>query len=363
MATRLPHQRNTEDAVAGCLPGCFSEELCERRDESRALVAKGIDPSIKRKAEKAAGDDTLEAVSREWLEKFRAAWKPSHAALILRRLEQNVFPWLGSRPIASINAPELLKVLRRIEGRQALDTTHRVLQYCGRIFRYAIVTGRTDRDITADLRGAIPPPQEKNFAAITDPKHIGQLLRAIDGYIGSFVTISALKLAPLVFLRPGELRHGEWSEIHFDAAEWRIPGSRMKMGQPHIVPLARQAVEILRSLKEKTGIGKYLFPSPRTLHRPMSENAVLAALRRMGYSSDEMTGHGFRAMARTVLDEVLNQRVDIIEHQLAHAVKDANGRAYNRTAHLPQRHQMMQLWADYLDSLRSGAEPEVRKSG
>jgi integrase len=338
----------------GVYPDVPLKAARQRRDEARTDVASGIDPANKRKAEKLAHDNTLEAVTREWFGKFKGQWKPSHADLVMRRLEQNLFPYLGERPIETITPAELLKVLRRVEGRQAIDTTHRVLQYCGRIFRYAVATSRASRDITADLRGAIPPPQTKNFASITEPEKIGQLLRAIYGYEGTHVTVSALKLSPLVFLRPGELRHGEWSEIDFSAKEWRIPAPRMKMGEPHIVPLSKQAIAVLRTLQPWTGQGKYLFPGARSGQRPISDNTVNAALRRIGYGHDEMTGHGFRAMARTVLDEVLGQRVDWIEHQLAHAVKDPNGRAYNRTAHLPQRHKMMQTWADYLDKLRAG---------
>jgi integrase len=206
--------------------------------------------------------------------------------------------------------------------------------------------------VTVDLRGALSAVPEAHYAAITDPKEAGELLRSIDAYNGHAYAITALKLAPLVFVRPGELRTAEWSEIDLDAAEWRIPGSKMKMGQDHIVPLARQAVELLRDLRAMTGHGKFVFPSVRTGARCMSENTINAALRGMGYSKDVMTGHGFRAMARTIMDEVLDERVDLIEHQLAHAVKDPNGRAYNRTAHLPARRLMMQRWADYLDAIK-----------
>jgi integrase len=245
-----------------------------------------------------------------------------------------------------------LSVLRRTEERGAVHTAHRVLQTCGQIFRYAIVTSRAVRDPAADLRGALQPAQSKHFAAITEPNAVGALLRVLHDYQGSIITRCALRLASLVFVRPGELRKAEWKEISFEKSEWNIPAARMKMKEAHLVPLSRQALEILKELQPLTGRSRYVFPSPRSHTRPMSDNAVLSALRRMGIGKDEMTGHGFRAMARTVLDEVLHVRPDYIEHQLAHAVRDPNGRAYNRTAHLPERRKMMQDWADYLDKLR-----------
>jgi len=219
-----------------------------------------------------------------------------------------------------------------------------------------VATGRAERDPAADLKGALPQPGEKHHAAVIDPKGVSPLLRAIDGYQGHFVVKCALRLAPMFFVRPGELRNAEWAEIDLNEATWNIPAEKMKMKQPHIVPLCRQAIEILTELKQLTGSSKYVFPSARSFARPMSNNAILAALRRMGYSKDEMTGHGFRAMARTLLDEVLQVRPDFIEHQLAHAVRDPNGRAYNRTAHLAERRKMMQKWADYLDGLKAGAK-------
>jgi integrase len=273
----------------------------------------------------------------------------------MSRLELYIFPWIGKRPIAEIKAPELLAVLRRIESRGILDTTQRVRIICCQVFRYAVVTGRAERDPTTDLKGALPQPQKTHRAAITEPKKVGELLRSIDSYQGSFVVQCALKLAPLVFLRPGELRRGEWEEIDFENAEWNIPAGRMKMKEPHLVPLSKQAIEILTELKKLTGTGRYVFPG-RTSERPMSDNAILAALRNMGYAKEEMSGHGFRAMARTILDEVLQFRPDFIEHQLAHAVRDPNGRAYNRTSHLAERRRMMQQWASYLDGLKAGAK-------
>ena len=331
----------------------------QRRDAARKQVADGIDPSQARKTLKAAkiqNESTFEAVAREWHQKFTPTWTPGHAKTILSRLELNVFPWIGERPIIEIKAPELLLALRRIESRGALETAHRVRAICGQVFRYAVATGRAERDSAADLKGALPPVKAKHHAAITDPKEVAGLLRAIDGYQGSFVTKCALRLAPLLFVRPGELRKAEWAEIDLEIAEWNIPAERMKTRQPHLVPLAHQSVEILRELHALTGSGRYVFPSPRTPIRPMSNNGILSALRRMGFEKDEMSGHGFRALARTILDEVLQVRPDFIEHQLAHAVRDPNGRAYNRTAFLPERRKMMQTWADYLDGLKAGAK-------
>ena len=340
--------------------GQWIEGARDRRDKSRQLLANGIDPSDHRKVLKRANAErsanSFEAVAHEWIARFAPQWAASHGDKNLRRLERDIFPWIGARPIADIAAPELLAVLRRIESRGAAETAHRIRQICGQVFRYAIATGRAQRDPSGDLRGALTPVRPVHLAALTEPRAIGALLRAIDGYQGQLVTKSALRLAPLVFVRPGELRGAEWSEIAFNEAEWTIPAEKMKMRRAHLVPLSTQAVEILRELHPLTGGGRYVFPCARTSKRPMSNNAILAALRRMGIPKDQMTGHGFRALARTVLDEVLGVRPDLIEHQLAHAVRDPLGRAYNRTSHLPERRAMMQQWADYLDELRSGAE-------
>jgi integrase len=343
----------------GTYPEVGLAKARDRREKARRLVADGIDPSQERQAQKAAkadAENTFEAVAREWHLKFTPSWSPKHADTIISRLENNVFPWIGTRPIFEIGAPEILMVLRRIESRGALETAHRVRSICGQVFRFAIATGRAERDHTADLRGALPPAKPKHLAAITDPDRVGGLLRAIDGYEGSFVTKCALRLAPLLFVRPGELRQMEWAEIDLEAAEWSIPAEKMKTGQPHLVPLARQAVVILKELQPLTGDGRYAFPSARTTKRPMSNNAVLGALRRMGFEKSETTGHGLRATARTLLDEVLHFPVEYIEHQLAHAVKDPLGRAYNRTKHIEERRQMMQHWANYLDGLKAGAK-------
>jgi len=343
----------------GTYPEVSLSQARERRDAARKQVADGIDPSQARKALKAAktqDENTFEVVAREWHTKFNPSWTPGHSVTIKRRLEYNVFPFIGERPIIDIKAPELLMLLRRIESRGALETAHRIRAILSQIFRYAIAIGKSERDPAADLRGVLPPAKPKHLASMTDPKKVAGLLRAIDGYNGSFVTKCALRLAPLLFVRPSELRKAEWAEIDLDAAEWNLPAEKIKTRQPHLVPLARQTVEILRELHLLTGADRYVFPSARTSRRPMSNNAVLAALRRMGFEKDEMTGHGFRAMARTMLDEVLQVRPDFIEHQLAHAVRDPHGRAYNRTTFLPERRKMMQDWADYLDGLKAGAQ-------
>ncbi|MRR07841.1 MAG: DUF4102 domain-containing protein [Deltaproteobacteria bacterium] len=331
-----------------------------RRDDARKLLVNEVDPGEVKKALKAATvaetESSFEVVAREWHNKFSGSWSPSHTETTLRRLQADVFPVLGSRPISDIKAPELLAMLRRIESRGALETAHRVRTVCGQVFRYAVATGRAERDPSTDLKGALPPYKKNHLAAITEPKEVAPLLRAIDEYKGSFVVKCALQLAPLVFVRPGELRQAEWAEIDLDAAEWSIPAERMKMKVAHLVPLSAQAVAILKELQTLTGRSRYLFPCHRSFVRPMSNNAINAALRRMGFEKDEMTGHGFRAMARTILDEVLQIRPDYIEHQLAHAVKDPNGRAYNRTAHIDERRKMMQKWADYLQQLKTGAK-------
>lgn len=351
----------------GTYPEISLKDARERRDLARKQLANGVDPSASRKAAKVArvseSTNTLEAVAREWFSKHSTGWATSHSSKVIGRLQNDVFPWLGQRPVAEITAPELLAALRRIEERGAIDTAHRVHQNLSQIFRYAIATGRAERNPAPDLQGALPRAQQRHFAAIVDPKAIGGLLRAIDGYQGAFPTKCALKLAPLVFLRPGELRTAEWSEIDLERAEWSLPAEKMKMREAHLVPLSTQAVSILRELQALTGSERYLFPSARTKSRPMSNNAILSALRRMGFEKEEMSGHGFRAMARTILDEVLQVRPDFIEHQLAHTVRDPNGRAYNRTAHLAERRKMMQLWADYLDSLKAGIQPPSPAKG
>lgn len=349
----------------GVYPDVSLKLAREKRDAARRQLAAGIDPGQARKAEKLsqAGADSFEAIAREWHVKFSPGWVPSHGDRILTRLEKDLFPWIGKRPIAEIKAPDLLAVLRRIESRGALETAHRAMQNCGQVFRYAVATGRAERDPTGDLRGALPAPREKHHASIIDPKRIGELLRAIDAYEGFFATKCALRLAPLVFVRPGELRKAQWPEIDLEKAEWRIPAARMKMREQHIVPLSLQAVAVLRELEPLTNrvlptrpdAPRYVFPGGRSRERPMSENAVLAALRRMGYTKDEMTGHGFRSMASTLLHEQ-GWNHQAIERQLAHAERNAVSAAYNFAEHLPERRKMMQAWADYLDALKATAE-------
>jgi integrase len=350
----------------GVYPDVGLKAARERRDEARKLIAAGIDPSVNRKVQKAArmerAANSMESVAREWYAKLSPKWAESHASKVLTRLEKDVFPWIGGRPIADITAPELLATLRRIESRGAIETAHRAHQSCGQIFRYAIATGRAERDIAADLRGALQPVVSTHHASITDPKEIGALLRAVASYSGSFVTKCALRLAPLVFLRPGELRHAEWNEIDLEKREWRIPAEKMKARAPHIVPLSTQALAALNEIAPLTGAGRYVFPSVRTSDRPMSENTVNAALRRMGYTTDQMTGHGFRSMASTLLNEHSWNR-DAIERQLAHGERDEVRAAYNYAEFLPERRKMMQWWADHLDSLAIGGTviPMARK--
>lgn len=344
----------------GTYPDVSLKDARDRRDAARKQVAAGIDPGEHRKASKSAkverAANSFEVVAREWFAKYSANWSANHADRTIRRLERDIFPWIGGLPIADITAPKLLDAIRRIEKRGALETAHRALGNCGQVFRYAVATGRAERDPSSDLRGALPPVKGTHFASVTEPKKVAEVLRALDGYEGTLPVRCALRLAPLVFVRPGELRHAQWVDINLDTAEWRY--TITKTNTHHIVPLAQQAVDILLELKPLTENGRYVFPSARSPRgdKPMSDNAILAAMRRMGINKEEMSGHGFRAMARTILDEVLGFRPDYIEHQLAHAVRDPNGRAYNRTAHLPERKKMMQDWADYLDKLKAGAE-------
>jgi integrase len=277
-------------------------------------------------------------------------WSEKHSKTVISRLENNIFPWLGKTEVGDISASMLLDVLKRIESRGAIETAHRVKQICGQVFRYAIATGRAERDPCVDLKGALAPTRAKSMATITDPKKIGELMRVISGYEGNLITRCALKLAPLVFVRPGELRHAEWYEIDLDLAQWKIPADKMKMRQVHIVPLSKQALAIFYELKPLTGSGKFVFPSLRSGSRPMSNNTINAALRRMGYSKEELTGHGFRSMASTLLHEN-GWKTDVIERQLAHAESNSVKRAYNHAQHLPEREKMMQWWADYLEKL------------
>ncbi|SFU75698.1 tyrosine-type recombinase/integrase [Nitrosospira multiformis] len=343
----------------GVYPDVSLATARERRDAARKLLANETDPSVvmavNKRARLQAAENTFEAVAGEWYAKKLPTWAPTTAQKVLRQLEKDIFPWIGNRPIKDIAAPELLATLRRIESRGALELAHRMREYCGMVFRYAVATGKAERDPSGDLKGALAPVKTKHHASVTNPKKIGELLRAINGYTGSFMTKCALQLAPLVFVRPGELRTAEWAEFDLDGAEWRIPGEKMKMRDKHIVPLSKQAVEILQAIHPLTGSGRYVFPSVRTTARPMSENTVNAALRRMGYEKDEMTGHGFRSMASTLLHEQ-GWPHEAIERQLAHAERNKVSAAYNYAEHLPKRREMMQAWADYLGGLVAGAQ-------
>lgn len=337
----------------GTYPDISLRKARLRRDEARALVAEGIDPSAQRAQRRRQRADTFEAVANEWFATKSPTWAPSNAESVRNRLERWCLPWLGRRSITSITATDLLEVLRRVESHGAIETAHRVRNYCSQIMRFAIATGRAEHDVAADLRGALRSPTKGHHAAITDPAALGALLRAIDTFRGTFPVRCALRITPYLFVRPGELRHMEWVELDVDAALWTIPAAKMKTRSDHMVPLAPQVIEVLEELRPLTGSGRYVFPSSRGRLRPMSENTVTVALRRLGYGTEEVTAHGFRATARTLLDEVLGERPDFIEHQLAHAVRDPNGRAYNRTAHLEARRRMMLRWADYLDTLRA----------
>lgn len=364
----------------GTYPDTGLRDARIRRDDARKLVAAGIDPSAARKAEKAGrasereakaladagkpGKDTFEYVAREWLTTIHEVKvSAGHAERTRIRLEQDAFPWLGRRPIDQIEAPELLQCLRRVEARGAIETAHRIKDSCGQVFRFGIASGKCKRNPAADLRDALQPVQSRHHAAIVDPKRGGELLRDMTGYVGHPKTRAALHLSAMLLLRPGELRHMEWQWIDLETATLTVPAETMKRskaekanGVPHIVPLAPQAVMILRDMHALTGHGRYVLPSVTGGDRCMSENTVLAALRRMGYTKEDMTPHGFRAMARTMMAERLGIAPEVIEAQLAHTVPDALGRAYNRTQYLDQRRDMMGKWADYLDRLRDGAQ-------
>lgn len=364
----------------GTYPETGLREARQRRDDARRLIAAGVDPSEARKADKGAraakaeaarladaglpGPGTFEFVARDWLATVHEAKvSEGHAGRTRIRFEQDAFPWLGRRPLVDIEAPELLACLRRVTARGAIETAHRLKDACGQVFRYGIATGACSRNPAADLRDALPPVPTRHLAAIVEPQAAGKLLRDIAAYQGHPVTRAALALSPLLLLRPGELRHMEWAWIDADAAMLTIPGELMKRkkadkanGPPHFVPLAPQALAILAALRPVTGQGCYVFPALTTRARCMSENTVRSALRRMGYGNDDMTAHGFRAMARTMAAERLNVDPHVIEAQLAHAVPDALGRAYNRTTFADQRRELMVKWADYLDRLREGAE-------
>lgn len=340
----------------GVYPEVTLKEACDKRDAARAQLRDGKDPSEEKQLGKLkarlSADGRFGALALEWLE-TRGDLADSTRSKAKWMLETYAFPWLGKRAIEDISTAEVLSVLRRLEAQDKIESTQRLRQICGQVFRYAVATGRLDRDPTAALRGALKTTKNRHYASITDPAEIGQLLRAIDGYTGQLTTLCALKFAPLVFTRPGELRKAEWSEMDFEAGQWCIPAEKMKMGVAHIVPLSKQALAVLRELHPLTSKSRYIFPSVRSLRDPMSENTVNAALRRLGYGTDDMTGHGFRSMASTLLHE-MGWTSDAIERQLAHAERNPIKAAYNRAEHLPERRRMMQAWADYLDKLRIG---------
>lgn len=342
----------------GVYPKVSLKDARAKHRDAQDLLEAGIDPTMQKQLNKlaalTAAENSFKAVALEWFEGQKRVWAEGHSGKVDRMMTKDLFPYLGNRPIKEITSPELLAVLRRIESRGAREAAKRTKQIAGQIFRYGVATGRCERDPSQDLNGALAPNITKHRAAVTDPKEVGPLLNALDGYQGTAVVNAALRLAPLTFVRPGELRQAKWADIDFDKAEWRFFVTKTHV--EHIVPLSTQAMAILRDLYTLTCNSEYIFPSARALSRPMSDNAVLAAMRRMGIEKNEMSGHGFRAMARTILDEELHFRADYIEHQLAHNVRDAHGRAYNRTAHLPERKKMMQAWSDYLDNLKAQAK-------
>ena len=346
---------NLEKLISlGSYPDVPLKRAREKRDEARRLIADEIDPSAERKARRAAMLVTFQGVAQEWLDLQSKSLAPETVSILGARLNSGLYPYLGSRPMASITAQELLSALRRIEARGRHETAHRVRALAGRVFRYAVATGRAQHDVAADLKDALVPVKSKNFASVTDPIRVGELMRAIEGYSGHPVTALALKLAPLVFVRPGELRQAEWSEFDLESAEWRIPAARMKMRELHVVPLAHQSITLLEELQPFARGGRYVFPSLRSRDRPMSNNTINGALRRLGYSTEEQTGHGLRTMASTLLNEQ-GFPPDVIELQLAHAERNKVRAAYNKAQRLPERRKMMQAWADYLDGLRAGA--------
>lgn len=345
----------------GVYPQVTLQRAREKREDARRLIGEGVDPSVERKAERAAKSDTFRLVAEDWLGRQAKVLAPETISIMQGRLTSTLFPAFGNKPVSDIKATDLLAVLRRLEDKGTHETAHRVRALYGRVARFAIATDRAERDISADLKGALTPVVTEHFPAIIEPRRIGELLRAIDSYDGQPSVEYALRVAPYVFVRPGELRGAAWCEFDLEGKEpeWRIPGARMKMGREHIVPLASQVVKLLRQLRALTGDGEFLFPGLRTASRPISNTALNAALRRLDFGADEMTAHGFRSMASTLLNEQHTPRgerrfsSDWIERQLAHAEKDDTRAAYNAAEYLPQRRRMMQWWADHLDGLKA----------
>lgn len=349
----------------GAYPALTLAEARQKREEAKKLIANGTDPAEARKSQKQQLDvqleqdaNTFEKVAREWHEKRKPEWSAKHAERLLRRLELDIFPFIGNKPITDIDRPELIILLQRVATR-TVETARRIKVAFHGVFRHAHDRGLIKHNPATDFRDALPVAKTKHMAAPTDPRKVSELMRVIDSFSGSYVVKCALQLTPVLFVRPGELRSMEWSELDLESAEWKIPAHKMKMKQSHLVPLAKQAVQILTSLEQITGNGKYVFPCNRSPLKCMSENTVNASLRRLGFTSDEIVAHGFRAMARTMLHEIHGFTPDAIEAQLAHAVPDRLGRAYNRTTHLQERKKMMQTWADYLDSLKLGGAISV----
>ena len=342
----------------GIYPDIGLKEARELHAAARKLLATGIDPNENRKSNKAAkklnAANSFELIAREWWQSHMKNKAYSHKEKVIRRFELYIFPWLGKKPISDITAPQFLEVIKRIEKQNKLETAHRTLQTAGQVFRYAVQKGAVSRDVTADLKGALPATTVKHMAAFTEPRDVAELLRALDGFNGTLTVQCAIKLAPLVFVRPSELRMAKWADIDLEAGTWQYLVSKTKTN--HIVPLSNQAVAILKEIQPLSGHGEYVFQGGHSPLKPMSESAINAALKRMGYDTKtQITGHGFRAIARTILHERLNIDPAIIEHQLAHKVPDTLGSAYNRTKFIDQRKAMMQTWADYLDSLKLGA--------
>ena len=351
--------------VIGPYPAISLKEARERRDAAKKLLVDNIDPSTAKKEAKATAatalENSFENVAREWIEKKSTSWQPQTKESLVSRLEQHIFPHIGKRPVKSVNAPELLAVLRKIEGIGSLSVAHKARNDCGRIFRYAIATGRAERDVAADLQGALSSrPTIQHFASLTDPTAIGRLLFALDTYPGTYQARAALKLAPFLFVRSGELARAEWSEFDFEAAEWRIPATKMKMKQLHIVPLSRQVLDMLDELRSFSGHGQFLFPGRTKGKAFMNSDILVTALRRLGYSKEEMTFHGFRSMASTLLNEQGYNR-DWIERQLAHSERNGVRAAYNYAEYLPERRKMMQEWADYLSALKKKSQQAGRR--
>ena len=345
----------------GTYPVVGLSDARQLRDDAKRLLENGIDPSINRKAIKAARNEaaanSFETIAREFHIHRKNEWTQDHAATIMTRMEKDIFPWIGTIPITAVTAKDIKGVVDRVKSRGTIEAARRLLTIISQVFTYAISTDRANFNIAQGLKGYLPPTSKtrKHMSAVTDPRELAPLLRAMDTYQGSFVAQCALKLLPLFFCRPGELRHIEWSEVDFESEQISIPAKKMKMRADHIIPLSSQAIAILKELYPLTVHGKYVFPSARSLSRCMSDNTINAALRRMGFDGSIVVAHGFRATARTLLHEVLQINPYVIEAQLAHRVPDTLGNAYNRTTHITERRKMMQLWADYLDGLKQGA--------